>query len=230
MSETRLKCSNCGHSNTITQMFCASCGSKLDMSSIKSGSIKRQRSGGGSFGGSVTALVRIAIIAVLVLLLWPVSPDGDRGGRQLALSMNHKLESLRAALAGGGQQAVVVEEAEANAYLDSLTRSEEGTSGQLPVREANLDFTSYRVTATVVAALGPLPLSYQVTGVPSTDDGFSFRVTGARIGHMPLPGPAANLVLGKIARVFSGLEHERDVVEHLDRIALGDGAVKVGVL
>jgi hypothetical protein len=229
MSANTVRCLKCGHANPITQMFCTSCGAKLDLSSVKKDTIKKERTDIQTLVNSLRALLRIGLILVLALLLWPVSPEGERGGRQMALSMNRKLESLRAAMASGVPGTIVLEEAEVNAYLASLTRADASEYGHLPVREAIVQFTGLRMTVTVVAALGPLPLSYQIAGVPHTDDGFSFETTGARIGHLPLLGPGNRLVSGKIQTVFAGLTNEREMMDRINRIALGDGAVELKV-
>jgi hypothetical protein len=234
MSQSTIPCPRCGRPNPFTQVFCSECGAKLDLQSIKKEQIMRPRGVQADvIVRLLKLLVRIAVLAVLVLMVWPVSPRGVRGGQQQLLQMADKRKALISAVQNGWNRVVVFDESEVNAYLAArVNESGDGESAgpRLPLDAANVDFTEKQTTVTVVVRLGPLPLSYEVYGQPEvTGEGFTFKVKGARVGHMPLPGVVASPVARKVKTVFSGLRDDRRLLNNLARMAVGNGAVKVAV-
>lgn len=227
----RVKCAVCGHENELKRLFCSKCGYRLNLSHITAG-----REGGGGVLRFLARLVRLvfllAVVGGLGLLLWPVSPLGARGSEAYARQMKAKMQTLSMAVDAGQFIVEIVTEEEANGYLAALLqRDRNATRSQgfrLALGEINLAFKPADFVVVILANWGPLRLSYEITGAPSVgDQGFGVRVLGARWGHLPLPGPAAEWMTGRLAGVFARMELERKVLDRLGRVELGQGRMLV---
>jgi hypothetical protein len=186
-----------------------------------------------SGGRWLLRIVEILLLFAAALLLWPTRPEGARGGEAETRAFIGKLKILTAAAERGGLVAEVVSEAEINGYLAEilkrnadLSRSE-GMS-RLGLGEVNFRFRPDGITVTVVALWGPLRLSYEVSGRPVWPEGrFGFDVRSARWGHLPLVGPAEHWMVRRVEVMFSGMERERNLLDRIQRLDMGQGRVGV---
>jgi hypothetical protein len=188
----------------------------------------------------VRTLFQVGLVAVVALMLWPAAQTGARGGRERAEQAKDKMNLLHSAVENNLERVVVFQEEELNGYLfalaqagkrsDARSRRRGNEGGGLAVENVNMRFDEDRITVLVVARMGPAALSYEVSGVPDADgERFTVAVTGARIGHLPLPGFLAAPIAHKVKGVFAPLRKERMLLDRIDRMAVSDGAVKVGV-
>lgn len=220
-------CEQCGHLNNLNQVFCAECGAKLDLSKVQDGEVVTERSGPPLPVRITTTVIRVLLALVLVLFLWPVSPKGQRGGSFHADALKAALVQLRDAENTGA--AATVSESDVNGYLMKRLVGSAPSHGALKLREVNVTFTARNVIVLVVAGWGPVPLTYEVQGVPSPADFASFEVQHARFGHFPMVGPARSMVARRVGRVFASLSTEREVLENLSELELEEGKVSVAV-
>jgi len=243
MSGQTISCPRCGRQNPLSQVFCSECGAKLDLSQVRSGDF-RQRNSGAAVGRVLWVLVRtlfqVGLVAALALMLWPAAQTGARGGRERAEQAKDKISLLHSAVENNLERIVVFQEEGINGYLSALAQASKRSDarsrrrgsdgGGLAVENVNMRFNEDSITVLVVARMGPAALSYEVSGVPDADgESFTYAVTGARIGHLPLPGFLASPIAHKVKGVFAPLRKERMLLERIDRMAVSDGAVKVGV-
>ncbi|MBU1694688.1 MAG: zinc ribbon domain-containing protein [Verrucomicrobia bacterium] len=219
-------CPQCGIPNEPTRLFCGTCGARLNLGG-------RRWSVSASGGRWLLRIVEILLLVAMGLLLWPARPGGAPGGEAEAREFIGKMRILATAAERGGLIAEIVSEAEINAYLaellkrtPALSRSE-GMS-QLGIGEVNFRFQPDSITVTVVALWGPVRLSYEVSGRPVWPEGrFGFDVRSARWGHLPLVGPAAHWMIRRLEVMFSGMERERNILDHIQRLDMGQGRVRV---
>jgi hypothetical protein len=242
MSQGTNICPRCRRPNPLSQVFCSQCGAKLDLSGVRSDDFVQRP--GAAIRRIVWVILRglfqLGLVAVLALMLWPAAPAGARGGSAKKEQAQDSINLLHSAVQNNLKRLVTINESEVNAYLASLGKrrasSERGSyrkkqGVRLPVDVANMNFREDRVTVLVVASMGPFALSYEVTGAPEANgENFSFDVAGARVGHLPLPGPLSGIVAHKVKTVFAPLRDERLLLDRVDRMAVGEGAVKLGVL
>jgi len=218
-------CSRCGMKNEPSRLFCAACGVKLDLES------GRWRSSA-SRGRWLLRIVQVLLLAAMALLLWPVRPQGAAGGEAEALEFNGKIKILSAALERGILIVQPISEAEVNGYLAEILKRNPDLSrserlGRLGIGELNLQFQPDGITVTVIALWGPVRLSYEVTGQPRWQNGrFGLNVRRARWGHLPLAGYASHWMIRRIEVMFSGMERERNVLNRLSRLDLGQGQIR----
>jgi hypothetical protein len=233
-----VKCSQCKTRNELKSLFCVECGAKLDMKSVRLDRFSSESGVGSGILRVVLKLVRnillLAILAAIGLMAWPPSPKGEVGGDVLAWECGNKLARLQEACKRGIGMQSIFEEAEMNAYLaqmigDEGIPGEEGATSQL-ANLSDLVLTLYEDTVEVVTTmkLGPVPLSYVVEGRPSVEgDAFVFEIVRASVGHLPMPGPISNFVGGKTSRVFSGMEAEMFILNHLSEVEMKARRIRV---
>lgn len=233
MSRGGIKCPRCGNINTFGRVFCSKCGVRLDLSRVNNRvlakSIERPHS---SALRLFRFLLFVALLAVVALLLWPSGLVGAPGALRDARSMERKIAAVVRAQQAGLYVFEIISEREANAYLAEILKRNEGISRsegmKLGIEAITMGFQPDGLTVVILAAWGPLRISYEVTGMPVIDEeGFKLDVISARWGHLPLPGPSGQWVSERVARVFSQMQRERRMLDDLQRCDVGKGKVRL---
>lgn len=228
MKQTFL-CHQCGHSNPTSRVFCAKCGAKLDVNHVEYKSFV----GLPAIFKTLLKFVRTAIALVLLgaigLMLWPMSapstplvvnPDAAR-------RMKADIERMLRRAAEGQSFRAPFSEAEVNTYLATLLGQTPGAQRsegiRMGLRSRHLTFHQQEVTVLAVVSFGPVPISYEVKGVPRVLNGaFRFDVRGARIGHLPILRVGWPFVARHVGNAFS-LDLEKELLNRLDRIDVEPG-------
>ncbi|HEY8239925.1 MAG TPA: hypothetical protein VIH35_00680, partial [Kiritimatiellia bacterium] len=191
------------------------------------------RRGGGGPGRAIGTIIALLLVGFIVLLVKPVKPLGAEGGLQEAQRLNQKIRLVRAAVLDGKAIGQNVSEAEANGYLAEVVKrtNESLPSGKkqlLMVRKVNLQFAGQKITVVVLAQMGPLTVSYSMTGQPARQGGqFILLPERTRVGLVPVPAAAGPWVTGRISYVFSKLNNERALLDQVSKMEVRDGAVVV---
>lgn len=223
---TQIQCSRCGKANEPSRLFCATCGSKMNLD----GQVFRPPV---RWGRGLWRLVELLLLAAMGMLLWPVQPRGAGGTEAEARQFIGKTRALAAAQERRIMIVQTVSEKEVNAYLaDVLKRApapaDSGGLVRLETRELNLCFQPESITLVVAAQWGPLKLTYELTGRPRAGGGrFEFEVRQARWGHLPLPGALSNWMVRRIQLILSGMKDDQRVLNGLDRMDMDRGFVRV---
>ncbi len=238
-----LICPFCGHPNGLGKIFCASCGQNMQQGDKAPKIVgKGQRSGAGRVIGSLfKLLILLALAGLVVGIFWPVkTPALRRAGADMADDLKSFQEAykrfeadLPRVKSGGQDRAVlVVSETQVNAYLkDTLDKNNDRVKARgamTPyVTDVRADFREGEATLFLAYKLGPASMTYEVSVNPGTkEDGFDLRVTGARIGHLPLPGAAATLAVTKFKALQKGLRTVDYVVHNAAAWQFKNDAVK----
>lgn len=233
-------CLKCGHNNELGHIFCAKCSAKLDFNAVsESQLVAPARKAGLLKKVFIEAFMALVIVAA-GLALWPASLEVDRGETADAQSAHKKIGLLRQ---GGGHQKghVIFTEAEVNAYLayilSELKKNPEFGRELANVKSMELDVKPDGIVFRAVRDLSGLELgsfkpdfvmTYQVVGVLDlTEEGIAFHLRRGAIGHLPLPGPAGQLVMAKIRPLFRLSEKDRSFLDKLGGIQLGDAEIMV---
>jgi hypothetical protein len=226
---TQVKCVRCGAGNELNRMFCSKCGARLDLSRV----LADDRSGSGRFSfGFIRTAATLLLLAAVGLMFWPLQPAGAPGSAADARAMTQALQFFQEAIQSRVVVDRVVTEAEVNGYLAEVLRQNSealrSEGFRLGIREINVAFTREAFVVLVLANWGPVYLSYEIKAVPSVKSGrFEMVVQGARWGHLPLPGPAADWVSARVAGMFLRMEKELAVLNSLGRCDLGNGRAYV---
>ena len=123
-----------------------------------------------------------------------------------------------------------ITEGEINAYLMDLLKKSAGGSGDESVTLARINIALKTDVVVVVleAKLGPVPLTYEISGVPERSDGqFTFAVSKVRLGHLPMPGPAGGWLAARAKVVFSKMDEEKRLLGQVSQLKVGRGEVAV---
>ena len=222
----QVKCARCGTLNALNRVFCSKCGGKMDLSRITGG----QGSDAPLIPRFLRLLVSVLILAIAGLMFWPVQPGGAPGSAADARAMTGTFLVFQQAIQNRTVVDQVVTEAQVNGYLaEILKQNSDAVNSEgfrLGIREINVAFTREDFVVLVLANWGPVSLSYEIKAVPSVKSGrFEVSVTGARWGHLPLPGPAADWISARVAGMFLRMEKELSVLNSLGRFDLGNGRV-----
>ncbi len=229
-----VKCKQCRTRNEVERMFCIRCGARLDHSRVlMTPSTPGEHSPGLSgFLDAIRSLLALGVFIALVLVLWPVAPGGARGSRVDSQMGARKVQGLRNAVEFGQPVTVTLQEAELNAYLADLLSSDaeaaQSKGRRMAVGEINLVFTPDYFVALVLANWGPVRLSYELRRSVRVDGrSFGVEVLALRWGHLPLPGPAAHWMAGRMAGLLGRMERERRMLDGIRAVRLGQGAVSL---
>ena len=217
-----LICPFCGHPNGLGKIFCASCGQNMQQGDKAPKIVgKGQRSGAGRLLGSLLKMLILLALAGLVAgIFWPVkTPALRRAGADMEDDLKafqdayRRFEADLPRVKSGEQEraVLVVSEAQVNAYLkDTLDKNNmrvKARGAMTPyVTDVRADFQEGAATLFLAYKIGPASMTYEVMIDPGTKaDGFDLRTTGARIGHLPLPGAASSLAVTKFQALQKGL-------------------------
>lgn len=173
--------------------------------------------------------VCVLIIVLMVMAFWPVRTPGVRGGPREADAYESKLAALSMAVVYGGTAQESFSERELNArlarLLDGNAHAREARGLRIGVRDLRVDVGESRASLYVNGRLAVLPfvLEYRF----SSDS--PRQVEAVRMGRLPLIQPLKWMAVGHLRRLLRGVRPERDVLEHLQSLEIGDDKVLLAV-
>lgn len=220
-----LVCSKCGEGNRMPCVHCRKCGAKLDFDAAEGKIRDAARSGKGGAPGWRT-VVLLLFAAVLGLSLWP-SDIGERdvGGAQDAKRWEMKRALLLDAMDRGMPAAQTVTEAELNAWLGKLPGMQGEKGGMAAqLEDTGVVFGENRAEWLVLVRRGVLRFSvvYEAKA-----QGAELVLTGAKLGHLPLPGALGRLYAKTQGRLFRPFAREARILGNLDSLVIREGEMEV---
>lgn len=223
-------CGSCGHRNPMGRLYCMSCGAKLEVTeksvSVTGAAVLR--------GSHVVRMLRLVItlglLAVLVQLLRPVTPQAAVGTQSDANILGRKLTALQDALMENRARSESLQEAEINAYLfEILQRSDSSRRSWmgLNLQTVQIRLLEGKALALLSAGQGAWQITQEIEVVPERGDGgWTCQVTAMRVGHLPLPRGLARELAARSGRIFDGLSREAEVLKRMNGLRLSHGAVE----
>ena len=231
-------CQKCGYDNELGRIFCHSCGTKLDLSEIKSpsqgGKSLKKKKAGGAAGKTVVRFVNFAIVVVVIATIYlalqvptlrPITTTNED-----SLSVDKKRSALDDLLLQKAPRTISVSEAELNAFVEMLG-FQKGAPKVLEVVPTRLQFElgDGVVTAIFIGKINfggsvekQIYLSY--TGVPTIEGGhFVFKRVGGALGGLPINPwllEKTGLFDRYYAKVFGNLSQEKQVLDSLASISV----------
>lgn len=227
----KLQCQACGHENELGRIFCGNCGKKIDMSQLSRATmpIERETLPLGRIFKWLLICLALFLVVVVGLAAWahgPYREPSDAAQRRIsAQNLSGRLAGARQALRLGGETSLTIDVDDINDYLVA------NYGGRFVSISASISEGAFSVrvvddhTWTIFGYdIGPLAYSYQVRCVPAED---GFRVAGAAVGRLPLPGPLAAPAIQRMADVFENAELERELLKNLSSLEFEDDLIKV---
>jgi hypothetical protein len=228
-----VKCQACGKANPLGRLYCMGCGTKLEVSEA---TVARAHMRGSSGATSVVLrLIRLALsaslLAVIVLVLRPVAPEGRAGTLDDANELGRKLTDLRDATEKQRQVDYRIEEAEVNAYIAEMLKKSppSATTGPLAfdLRGIQVALREGELVVLLVTEHAPITLTQEIRVVPvRQDERWTFVVKGMRMGRLPLPAALATKLAARSAGAFSSLAKEQALIEQLAVLDVKKGWVQ----
>lgn len=220
-----LVCGKCGEKNRLPCVHCRKCGAKLDFGAAEERLKDEARSGKrGASGWRTVLLVLFAV--VLGLALWPSGIGERAAGSELdAKRWEMKRALLLDALDRGLPAAQTVTEAELNAWLGKLPGMQEEKGGMAAqLLDTGVVFGENRAEWLVLVRRGVLRFSvvYEAKA-----QGAELVLTGAKLGHLPLPGALGRLYAKTQGRLFRPFGREARILENLDSLVIRTGEMEV---
>ena len=231
----RIMCQKCDHLNELGHLFCTKCGTKLDLRHMAYDmEDEEDLEDNGSTWKAVGLAVLVIFLVIVGITVWPSGPyDADRSNEGVASRIETSLSTLQLVGDRPGSEYTTIpagEQKDANAWLANAVHKQKGISSM------SIQFKDDMICFRVNRLLGPYSLSVMATpGIHCSyeinlkPDGDKLKVAGARIGHLPLPGPAGRLVIPWFTSLFQPLSREQMIYKQLTGIKVEDGKLSLTV-
>lgn len=222
-----MRCTQCGEMNRLPVVHCKKCGARLDFETAEKQMIE---STGPTPQQKIRTAIRLAVAGVLVviiaLILWPGQMTRTYGEEIDAKRYRLKGELLIEALNRGLPASQIIEEKEVNAHFKEIVAAQPAARGGLQARVVDVGARFFPGRAEVFIAVkrGPFKLTGQFRARPQ---GAKLVVTGARAGHLPLPGVLGRLYAGTTTGVFRQLKNESRILRNLDGVQVNDQSIEL---
>lgn len=245
-----IKCSQCGHENDLTRVFCQNCGSRLERPEGTQATIagtspvmgrsapKKKRGIFGGEGGVVWALVRIvrgllstavlaALLAALIVMSRP--PDGiPAAGTANPTQATQLFQSLKAFSDTLYPRAIDVTQAQANNYLAARLQAPAGSGGFRPTfQRAFVVMGEGEMKFYVEQEFLGFPVYMALTVVSDAGAAEKVRVTGASVGRLKLPEQLAPFMQKNLQSVIDSVSDATEVLTKTSSITFSPGAAKL---
>ncbi|HMP89314.1 MAG TPA: zinc ribbon domain-containing protein [Kiritimatiellia bacterium] len=223
-------CHKCGTENRLGQLFCRSCGGKLDLSQLQPPKAVRDAKSGGPIMRTIRLVVSLGLLLILTLLCWPATPIGQAPAADGASRYQQKSSNLRGAILRKSDVTETFSEEEINAHLNGrLIQPSSGGLLTLEPREIRIALNPTQVTVWLKSALGPLSITYTTTSdiVPREDGRMTLKSGSVKIGQLPLPGALSERPLRQIKTLFNTLQDDLALLNRLLHVEVQDNAVEV---
>lgn len=219
-----IRCGDCGEENRIPARYCRKCGAKLDYEKAEKAFMRSMKRRLG-IGQALRRLLGLAILVALGLALWPEQREAEAGGAVDARRYEMTRALLEDALNRGATAEMEVAARDFNAFLARNVK-DAGTGGEWSAKykSAGVTFGAGRGEAWIAVERGPLTLT---SGCTFEAGEGGLRATGARFGHLPLPGELGRLFLKARKDLWRVFATEERVLANLERAELRDGVLAV---
>ena len=222
-----MRCTKCGEMNQLPVVHCKRCGARLDFETAEKHMIE---------AGKTTAQEQLRVAAklaaaaglvlIIALILWPGRMTRTMGEEIDAKRYRMKGELLIEALNRGLPASQVIEEAEINAHLRELVAAQPKPRGGLAASLQDVGARFFAGRAEVFVSIGRGPLTFTALFY-AKPQGSKLVVTGAKAGHLPLPGILGRLYAGTQGGLFRQLKNESRIVRNLNGASVNDGSIEL---
>lgn len=211
-----MRCTKCGEMNQLPVVHCKRCGARLDFETAEKHMIE---AGEPTLQDQMRVAAKLAVAAVLVLIigliLWPGKMTRVTGDEMDAKRYRMKGELLIEALNRGMPGSQVIEEKDINAHLREMLATQPKSRGAMAatLKDVGARFFEGRAEVFVAVKRGPLTLTAHFYAKPQ---GAKMVVTGAKAGHLPLPGLVGRLYANTQSGLFRQMKNESRIMRHLE--------------
>ena len=223
-----MRCTKCGEMNRLPVVHCKKCGARLDFETAEqhmkdaSGPTPREQL-------RMASKMAVAgfLLLVVLLMIWPARMTRTYGDEMDAKRYRMKGELLVEGLNRGLPVSQVIEEKEINAHLREMLAAQPAARGGFSPHLEDIGARFFPGRAEVFVAIGRGPLTFTGTFFAKTTKDSELAVTGAKAGHLPLPGILGRLYASTQSGLFRQLKNESRIVRNLDGVSVNDGSIEL---
>ena len=222
-----MRCTKCGEMNRLPVVHCKRCGARLDFESAEKHMMDSSKPSARERAQTAGKLAVVAVLALMLgLILWPGKMTRTTGEAMDAKRYRMKCEILINAVNRGEPSSQVIAEGDINAHLRELLAAQPKATGGMSssLKDIGARFFTGRAEVFVAIRRGPLTLTTQFYAKP---EGSRMVVTGAKLGHLPLPGLVGRLFAGTQLGLFRQMKNESRILRNLDGASVNDGSIEL---
>ncbi len=222
-----MRCTACGEMNQLPVVHCKRCGARLDFETAEKHMLDSGKPSARERFQLVGKLVVVAALALVVgLILWPGQMTRTTGEALDAKRYRMKGEILIDAVNRGMPASQVIGEAEINAHLRELLAAQPKATGGLSasLKDIGARFFTGRAEVFVAIRRGPLTLTTHFYAKPQ---GSGMVVTGAKMGHLPLPGMVGQLFASTQLGLFRQMKNESRILRNLEGAVVSNESIEL---
>lgn len=223
-----LKCLKCGEENAFGRVFCANCGTKLDLTLINGEEIEEMGKEGRwlSYWPYYLLGLVVLLLAAVGLALWPLTDKlGEVGNRSDASVVKGQMLMLKK-IGKGQMMQPAFSDRQINAYIDSYVLN------KLGFEACSVAIADDVIKVRLARSFGPYgPASYRmnihlVIDAVYAADGDKMVVQGGALGHLPMPGPLAQIPHTLLLSAVGGADEWKSM-EYLKEISIENGRLNL---
>ncbi len=222
-----MRCTKCGEMNRLPVVHCKKCGARLDFETAEQ---HMKDASGPTVEQQIRMAARLAaafvLLLIVLLMIWPARMTRTTGDEMDAKRYRMKGELLVEALNRGLPASQVIEEKEINAHLSEMLAAQPAARGGLSAHLDDVGARFFPGRAEVFVAIGRGPFTFTGTFY-AKPKGSKLVVTGAKAGHLPLPGFLGKLYASTQSGLFRQMKNESRIVRNLDGASVNDGSIEL---
>lgn len=175
----------------------------------------------------------LLLAAFWTSVLWPTAYGGDTGGSEEIAAYESTVLRLHRASTDGREARGSLSERQINAYLDAVLDQHRHPGPKrrpMEIERVRFDIGEGETELAIAGRLFGLGfvIFNQLLECPNSADA-AVCLEPTRVGRLPLPAPLNSVVRQKVLDLFAGLQTEREVLRHLERIEFADERLQLRV-
>jgi zinc ribbon protein len=200
-----LKCNECGHDNQLGAIFCRSCGTKLDVETIRPKiDSKVTTNFFGIIRRVVTGIILLVLIYIIAAMFYPASPSSNILAEDQQTKASENFKAMLRKMDGNYGETTYVFTPDELTYLynNEMTESADPDADVGSYAIENMYFTidSRNFVHIMIQSKlgGKIPVTFELKGI-LVEDSVQFNVLKTKMGHLGLP----NFIKAKIIEKFT---------------------------
>jgi hypothetical protein len=235
--EIKIPCGSCGHENELGRIFCARCGTKLDIQSLRPHKQDPEKRGKKRLTPK-QIIKRAAILLIIAgvvgffvaLFCVPADVTGASDVAGNAQKLREQLIAMSRAQDRGQPAAATVQQADINAHFATFEWPKlRGQRWEASVHRARIELRDGNVIFHAVLDISWAKFHknfyIQFVGRPKLEQEMFFcEPMGGRVGALPVPRALLNAkILRALAQLFRSFVDEQHVLDRLTSVEILDG-------
>ena len=186
-----LKCGECGHDNQLGAIFCRSCGTKLDVETIRPK--MENKSAINLFGiirRVVTGIIPLILVYIIGMMFYPENTSSSALAEDQQTKAKEKFKAMLGKMDGryGENSYVFTPDEVTFLYNTEMTEKTTADAGSYAIENMyfTIDSRNFIYIMMQTKLAGKLPVTFALKG-RLADDSTQFSVMKTKMGHLGMP-------------------------------------------